>query len=321
MRIGELAERTGVTTKAVRYYEQLGLIESTRLPNGYRDYNEGHVRAVSEIRRLADSGISARETAPFIECLKLGHQHGDDCVSSLVAYRDGIARIDRRIAALQATRARLIERLEDGASRTFHELDITRTREKPAMPDLSALPEGIPAPIDDGAADHLPGLMLPVLELPATSGETVAMQNLPSGRVVIYLYPLTGRPGMDLPDGWDSIPGARGCTTEACDFRDHHDDLKDAGVRSVYGLSSQSTDYQAEVVKRLHLPFSMLSDEKFLLADMLKLPTFQATGQGRLYKRLTLIVRDGRIEHTFYPVFPPNTHAQEVLTWLHEHPM
>ncbi|MDQ1131218.1 MerR family transcriptional regulator [Microbacterium sp. SORGH_AS_0888] len=312
MRIGELAERSGVTTKAVRYYERLGLIGPNRLPNGYRDYDESHVRVVIEIRELAATGITARQAAPFVECLRLGHDHGDDCVSSLAAYRDGIAEIDRIIATLRARRAQLAERLHESASRTF-------TKEQP-MSDDGTLPKDLPIPADDGAAAHLPGLALPALTLPTADGDQVDLGELTPGRTVIYLYPLTGRPDADLPDGWDSIPGARGCTTEACDFRDHHDDLRNAGVNAVYGLSSQDVDYQAEVVGRLRLPFTMLSDERFRLADALDLPTFRAPGRDRLYSRLTLIVRDGRIEHVFYPIFPPNTHAQQVLTWLIQNP-
>ncbi len=312
MRIGELAELSGVSTKAVRYYESLGLLTPHRLPNGYRDYDEGHLRIVVEIRELAVVGVTARKAAPFVECLGLGHQHGDDCVSSLAAYRDIITEMDHCIAILQAKRAQLVERLEATASRTF-------TKATP-VPDYSTLPEGLPTPDDDGAADHLPGLKVPGLVLPASNGDRVSLSDLGPGRNVIYLYPLTGRPGTDLPEGWDSIPGARGCSTEACDFRDHYDDLRDAGVNAVYGLSSQETAYQAEVVDRLRLPFSMLSDERFEFADALNLPTFQAPGQDRLYARLTLIVKDGLIEHVFYPIFPPNTHAQQVLSWLAENP-
>ena len=186
------------------------------------------------------------------------------------------------------------------------------------MTDLDTLPGDLPVPVDDGAADHLAGLAIPNLDLPAADGDTVVLNNLGAGRAVIYLYPLTGRPGVDLPQGWESIPGARGCTPEACNFRDHYDDLRNAGVDIVYGVSSQDAAYQAEVVDRLRLPFTMLSDVKFQLADALKLPTFQASGHLRLYSRLTLIIRDGRIEHVFYPIFPPNTHAQQVLAWLRE---
>jgi peroxiredoxin len=154
--------------------------------------------------------------------------------------------------------------------------------------------------------------------LPTTARASVDLAGLGPGRTVIYLYPLTGRPEVDLPAGWDEIPGARGCSTEACDFRDHFDDLKVAGVSGVYGMSSQDTDYQAEVVERLALPFGMISDPTLSLADALDLPTFAAPGHARLYARLTLVVRDGTIEHVFYPIFPPNTHAQQVLAWLRE---
>lgn len=184
----------------------------------------------------------------------------------------------------------------------------------------TTLPDGLPVPEDDGATDHLPGTQVPDLVLSASDGGTVSLANPGSGRTVIYLYPLTGRPGVDLPEGWDAIPGARGCTTEACDFRDHFTLLREAGVEHVFGMSSQGTDYQTEVVERLRLPFAMLSDEAFALADALNLPTFRAPGHDRLYSRLTLVVTGGTIEHVFYPIFPPNTHAQQVLAWLTDHP-
>jgi len=180
------------------------------------------------------------------------------------------------------------------------------------------LPADLPVPEDDGAADHLTGLPMPSLALPATTGGTVDLTEVTSPRVVVYAYPKTGRPGVPLPDGWDLIPGARGCTPESCDFRDHHGELAALGA-GVFGLSSQSTDYQAEAADRLHLPFTLLSDERFELADALRLPTFTVEGE-RLYRRLTLVVRDGRVEHAFYPVFPPDGHAEQVLTWLRAHP-
>ena len=186
------------------------------------------------------------------------------------------------------------------------------------MTDYTTLPEGLPVPEDDGAADHLRGAQLPSLVLPTSDGRTVALGALGPGRTVIYLYPLTGRPGVDLPDGWDAIPGARGCSTEACDFRDHFTDLNEAGADRVFGMSSQDADYQAEVVQRLRLPFPMISDSSFALGEALRLPTFAAAGHDRLYARLTLMVRDGLIEHVFYPIFPPNEHAQQVLDWLRE---
>ncbi|MEV0384976.1 peroxiredoxin [Nonomuraea sp. NPDC050643] len=188
------------------------------------------------------------------------------------------------------------------------------------MTDYTSLPAGLPVPEDDGAAVHLPGARMPHLELPGTGGATVRLDALGAGRTVIYIYPLTGRPGTDLPDGWDSIPGARGCTPEACGFRDHYQDLLAAGAAGVLGLSSQDTDYQREVVERLLLPFQMLSDPGRSLAGALGLPTFETSGPT-LYKRLTLIIRDGVIEHVFYPIFPPNEHADQVLTWLRDNPL
>ena len=185
-----------------------------------------------------------------------------------------------------------------------------------AMVDFNALPDDLPEPVDDGAADHLAGTSLPALTLVATSGEPVPLDRLgPGGRSVLYLYPMTGRQGVDLPEGWDDIPGARGCTPESCGFRDHHADLLAAGAQAVYGVSSQSTEYQREAAERLHLPFAMLADPGLALADALALPTFTVDDQ-RLYRRLTLIVDDARIEHVFYPVFPPDRHAEQVVAWL-----
>lgn len=177
------------------------------------------------------------------------------------------------------------------------------------------LPPDLPVPVDDGAAKHLPGVAMPAIELPATNGASVNLARLKPGRSVIYVYPLTGRPGMDLPPGWNQIPGARGCTPQACGFRDHYQQLCAAGARAVYGLSSQDVGYQREAVERLHLPFTMLSDPQHRVADALRLPTFKADGHV-LYKRLTLIINTGTVEHVFYPVFPPDTHAAAVLEWL-----
>ena len=183
-------------------------------------------------------------------------------------------------------------------------------------PDPGPLPPDLPAPEDDGAAAHLPGTRLPPLELTATDGATVRVDELGRGeRAVIYAYPRTGVPGEpELVPDWDLIPGARGCTQEACSFRDHHAELARAGA-SVVGLSTQTTGTQREVVERLHLPFPLLSDSELELTGALRLPTFEAAGEV-LLKRLTLVVRDGAIEHVFYPVFPPDRHADEVLRWL-----
>jgi peroxiredoxin len=176
-----------------------------------------------------------------------------------------------------------------------------------------SLPEGLPRPEDDGAADHLPGLRLPDLALPSTSGGEVRLSGF-DARTVLYVYPMTGRPDVALPPGWDQIPGARGCTAEACAFRDQHADLRAAGA-AVYGLSSQPADEQREAAVRLHLPFPLLSDARLELAGALRLPTFSAGGR-RLYRRLTLVVTGGAVEHVFYPVFPPDEHAGQVLAWL-----
>jgi peroxiredoxin len=173
----------------------------------------------------------------------------------------------------------------------------------------------LPAPEDDGAADHLPGLAAPHVTLPSTSGGTVTLDAMGPGRTVLYFYPLTAGPDGNVPDGWDEIPGARGCTPEACDFRDHHEDLLAAGAAGVFGVSAQGTAYQREAAERLHLPFPLLSDSELTLAGALRLPTFEAGGTT-LFTRITLVIRDGVVEHVFYPVFPPGEHAREVLAWL-----
>ncbi|HEX5195056.1 MAG TPA: peroxiredoxin [Solirubrobacteraceae bacterium] len=187
------------------------------------------------------------------------------------------------------------------------------------MSDYSTLPDELPEPVDDGAADHLAGMAMPALSLPATDGSRIALDEPRAGRTVLYVYPMTGVPGVPLPEGWNELPGARGCTPESCGFRDHHAELAQAGAPNVFGLSSQSTSYQAEMVQRLALPFPALSDESLQLADVLKLPTFEIAGM-RLYRRLTMIVAGARIEHVFYPVFPPDRHAAEVLEWLAANP-
>lgn len=176
------------------------------------------------------------------------------------------------------------------------------------------LPDDLPAPVDDGAANHLPGMELPIIQLPATDGRIVDLSGL-SGLAVVYVYPRTGVPGEPLPEGWDAIPGARGCTPQACAFRDHFEDLKAAGAEHVFGLSVQDTPFQQEVVERLHLPFPLLSDHRHELAKAICLPTFEVAGM-KLLKRLTLIVNEGAIAHVFYPVFPPEQHPQEVIARL-----
>ena len=176
------------------------------------------------------------------------------------------------------------------------------------------LPQDLPVPQDDGACAHLVGKKMPQLALAATGGQPIDLSAL-KGTTVVYIYPRTGRPDEPSPTGWNDIPGARGCTPQSCAFRDHFQELKRAGAAHLYGLSAQSTADQCEAVQRLHLPFELLSDEKLQLARALDLPTFDIAGM-RLIKRLTLILRDGAIEKVFYPVFPPDRNAGDVLDWL-----
>lgn len=176
----------------------------------------------------------------------------------------------------------------------------------------------IPAPSDDGLADHLPGMPLPSVRLSTTDGREIDLSKLP-GRSVIYVYPMTGRPDIPLPDGWDVIPGARGCTPQSCAFRDHFTELSALGVAHLFGLSVQDTVYQKEATERLHLPFPLLSDKDRAFSRALNLPTFEVAGQT-LLKRITIIAHDGLIEHTFYPVFPPDRNAHDVIAWLQANP-
>jgi peroxiredoxin len=178
------------------------------------------------------------------------------------------------------------------------------------------LPADLPVPEDDGAAAHLTGAVMPSITLPATSGEPVDLSRI-GPRAIVYVYPMTGKPGVPLVEGWDQIPGARGCTPESMGFRDHYEELTELGAQ-VFGLSVQDTAEQAEAASRLKLPFPLLSDSGLVLAERLRLPTFTAADGVVRYKRLTLVLDLGRIEHVFYPVFPPNQHAAEVLDWLRE---
>ena len=188
---------------------------------------------------------------------------------------------------------------------------------EPQMPQQTdfPLPTDLPKPEDDGAAAHLLGLRMPKILLCSTKDRIVDLSDLQALRTVIYCYPMTGVPGKPLPEGWDLIPGARGCTPQTCAFRDLHAELKAAGAAHVFGLSTQSNAYQAEMAVRLHLPFPVLSDEKLELTRALDLPTMEVAGLT-LMKRLALIVDGGRISHVFYPVFPPDRNAGDVLAWL-----
>jgi peroxiredoxin len=183
--------------------------------------------------------------------------------------------------------------------------------------DLASLPPDLPVPVDDGATDHLSGAEVPAIELFSTDGDRVRLDDRVAPRTVVFAYPRTGRPDEDFPgglDAWNAIPGARGCTPQACAYRDRFDGFEALGVR-VFGLSTQSTDYQREAVERLRLPYALLSDDGLRFANALNLPRFEHAGLT-LLKRHTLVIDRGRIEHVFYPVFPSDRDAETVLEWL-----
>jgi peroxiredoxin len=187
---------------------------------------------------------------------------------------------------------------------------MAETKSSVEAPDWSA----IPAPVDDGATRHLAGATVGSVPLQATSGGTVDLSALP-GRSVVYAYPRTGKPGIDNPVGWDMIPGARGCTPQTCSFRDHFGELKALGVDHLFGLSTQDPDYQREAATRMHLPFAILSDQDLKLTRAMGLPTFETSGMT-LLKRFTLVIDDGKVTQVFYPVFPPDKSASDVIEWL-----
>jgi peroxiredoxin len=180
--------------------------------------------------------------------------------------------------------------------------------------DPYTLPPDLPVPEDDGAASHLTGMRIPRLELPTTDQRALDLAEAAQRLLVLYVYPRTGRPGEPLPTGWDDIPGARGCTPQACAFRDLHAEITATGARTL-GLSAQPVAEQHEVVERLHLPYALASDPLLTVAEALGLPTFSVDGM-HLYKRITLIAEQGEIVKVFYPVFPPDRNAADVLEWL-----
>ena len=181
------------------------------------------------------------------------------------------------------------------------------------MTNLNQIPANLPVPLDDGLADHLIGMKLPSLSLTATNGTKIDLSQV-EGCLVLYCYPRTGTPNTQLPEGWDQIPGARGCTPQSCAYRDHYQEIKALGAE-VFGLSTQATAYQKEMVGRLHLPFPVLSDEQFEFQRALNLPTFKVAGMT-LLKRLTMIIRDGEIEAVHYPVFPSDSDPAWVMDKL-----
>jgi peroxiredoxin len=181
--------------------------------------------------------------------------------------------------------------------------------------DLYTLPPDLPVPEDDGAADHLAGMMLPNLTLESSAGP-VSLRELALERLVLYIYPRTGRPGEPSPPGWDAIPGARGCTPESCAFRDHAAELSELGA-SLAGLSAQPLEEQVEFAERNHIAYPVMADPELRLAGALRLPTFDVAGMT-LYKRITLVIEACAIAKVFYPVFPPDKNADEVIAWLRE---
>jgi peroxiredoxin len=187
------------------------------------------------------------------------------------------------------------------------------------FPSVDDLPSGLPDPIDDGACEHLPGSPVAPVPLKSSSGAIVDLSSL-RGRTVVYVYPMSGPTNAGLPAGWDAIPGARGCTPQSCSFRDHHDELAKLGA-AVFGLSTQTPDYLASEVARIHLPFDLLSDHQLSFINAMHLPTFDVeVAGGTVAKRVTLVLRDGNVEHVLYPVFPPNRSAEHVLEWLTANP-
>ena len=181
------------------------------------------------------------------------------------------------------------------------------------MKTYETMPEDLPRPIDDGACDHLIGMKLPDIDLLATDGSVVNL-SARKRKTVVYCYPMTGKPGIPLPEGWDEIPGARGCTPQSCSFRDHHSELSALGA-DVFGLSAQDTEYQREMVERLHLPFLVLSDANFKFCELMRLPTFEVSGM-RLLKRVTMIAENNTVMKVHYPIFPSNSDAPWVIEQL-----
>ncbi|MET8151348.1 MerR family transcriptional regulator [Actinoplanes sp. NPDC049668] len=292
MRVGELARRTGTTVRALRYYEAAGLVVPRRLGNGYREYDPIAVRLVDQIRELMALGLSVEETRPFVESIADGADDAHVCAAALATYRSTITGLQERIGQLTAQRDALDARLDAAASRV--------------------ITAGPAAGADPGS---LIGRAMPSLDFYATDGRPVDLAALGPGRSVIFVYPLTGRPGVDLPNGLLEIHGARASTEQAAWFRDHHTEILTAGAARVYGLSAQSTGYQRELVHRLRLPYPLIPDPKLTLAAKLGLPTSTAADMT-LYDRLTLVVSDNTIEHVFHPIPAPAPHPLDVMRWL-----
>jgi peroxiredoxin len=197
-------------------------------------------------------------------------------------------------------------------------VEVPPVKDRSSQPthDPYVLPAGLPVPVDDRAADDLPGMRIPDVVLPSSMGD-VALAALAADRLVLYFYPQTGPPDKAIPPGWDELPGARGCTPQSCGFRDHAAELTAFAAR-VAGVSSQSLSEQQEFAARTKIPFPVISDDGFVLAARLSLPTFEFDGR-RFYKRVALIAENGVVVKVFYPVFPPDRNAADVLDWLSRH--
>ncbi len=307
----QVSAETGASPKALRGYEENGLISPVRAENGYRLYDRHQVRVVSQIRALNAIGVPLRDMAPFVDCLNTGSEHADECPSALAEYRRAIDRIDHTITVLSQQREALVANLSTASRRLVGQMQEVDS----SNPNLSPLPSDLVAPEDDGSANHLPGQAMPSLDLPSTDGERVNLAELGTGRTLIYVFPMTGAPEADMPEGWDAIPGARGCSPHNCDMRNHYAELMQNGVNRVFGLSSQPVEYQQVLAQALQLPYPLLTDETMELGSSLHLPTIRAEGLT-VYQRLALLINDGVIEHVFFPVFPPDQHARVVLEWL-----
>ncbi|MCY1139766.1 MerR family transcriptional regulator [Actinoplanes sp. Pm04-4] len=289
MRVGELARRTGTTVRALRYYEAAGLVVPRRLSNGYREYEPVAERQVAQIRELMALGLSVEETRPFVESIG----NGDDvCAAAVATFRSTVRGLQQRIGELTAQRDALDARIDAAARQVM---------------------TGPPA------AGSLLGVRLPALRFYATDGRPVDLGDLGPGRTVVFVYPLTGRPGVDLPRGLLEVAGARGTTDQAIWLRDHHAEILAAGAARVYGLSAQSTGYQRELAHRLRLPYPLIPDPRLTLAAAAGLPTL-TTADMTLYDRLTLVITDDVVEHVFHPIPDPAAHPLDVMRWLTQHP-
>jgi DNA-binding transcriptional MerR regulator len=291
MRVGELARQTGTTVRALRYYEAVGLVVPRRLSNGYREYDPLAVRQVAQIRELMALGLAVEETRPFVESIADGSD-GDLCAVSLATFRGTVTDMQKRIDELTAQRDALDARIDAAAREVVTE-----------------------APAVGAAPATLVGRRLPGRTIYASDGRPVDLGAPGPGRTVVFVYPLTGRPGVDLPRGLLEIHGARASSDQATWLRDHHAELLAAGAARVYGLSAQSTGYQRELAHRLRLPYPLIPDPKLALAAEAGLPT-RSSGGLALYERLTLVVTDDVVEHVFHPIPDPASHALDVMRWL-----